>query len=103
MLRELVGRIFGVWKVEEVFEGRKAVELVITPIINILLDELTINLFDYDDEVVVICSYLDWNKYTFKKDNFDVCEIINYIISEIEKEREEVEKEFVKNFNELRK
>ena len=103
MLRELVGRIFGVWKVEEVFEGRKAVELVITPIINILLDELTINLFDYDDEVVVICSYLDWNKYTFKKDKFDVCEIINYIISEIEKEREVIEQEFIKSFDELKK
>lgn len=103
MLQELVGKLFGIWQISEVFEGKKVVELTITPIINILLDELTINLFDYDDEVVVICSYLDWNKYTFKKDNFDVYEIINYIISEIEKEREEVDKEFIKSFDELRK
>lgn len=103
MLRELIGKLFGIWEIVELFEGRKVVELVIAPTINLLIDELTINLFDYDDEVVVICSYLDWNKYTFKKDNFDVCEIINYIISEIEKEREKVEKEFIKSFNELRK
>lgn len=103
MLQELVGKLFGIWQISEVFEGKKVVELTITPIINILLDELTINLFDYDDEVVVICSYLDWNKYTFKKSDFNVCEIISYIISEIEKEREEVEKEFIKSFDELRK
>lgn len=41
--------------------------------------------------------------YTFSKDNFDVYEIINYIISEIENEREIIEQEFVKSFKELRK
>lgn len=103
MLQELVGQVFGIWEISEVFQGKKVVELVITPIINLLVEELTINLFDDSDEVVVICEFLDWKKYTFDKNTFDVYEIINYIISEIEKEREEVEKEFVKSFKELKK
>ena len=102
MLQELVGQVFGIWEVVELFEGRKVVELVIVPTINLLIDELTINLFDDSDEVVVICEFLEWKKYTFNKDNFDVYEIINYIISEIEKEREVIEQEFIKSFKGLK-
>lgn len=102
MLRELIGKVFGIWEVVELFEGRKVVELVIVPTINLLIDELTINLFDDSDEVVVICEFLEWKKYTFNKDNFDVYEIINYIISEIEKEREVMEQEFIKSFKGLK-
>ena len=102
MLRELIGKVFGIWEVVELFEGRKVVELVIVPTINLLIDELTINLFDDSDEVVVICEFLEWKKYTFNKDNFDVYEIINYIISEIEKEREVIEQEFIKSFKGLK-
>ena len=102
MLRELIGKVFGIWEVVELFEGRKFVELVIVPTINLLIDELTINLFDDSDEVVVICEFLEWKKYTFNKDKFDVYEIINYIISEIEKEREVIEQEFIKSFKGLK-
>jgi hypothetical protein len=102
MLRELIGKVFGIWEVVKLFEGRKVVELVIVPTINLLIDELTINLFDDSDEVVVICEFLEWKKYTFNKDNFDIYEIINYIISEIEKEREVIEQEFIKSFKGLK-
>lgn len=64
MLRELIGKLFGIWEVVELFEGRKVVELVIAPTINLLIDELTINMFDDGDETVVICEFLEWKKYT---------------------------------------
>lgn len=103
MFDKLIGKMVGIWMITEIFEGKKVVEFVINSCINLLCNEITFNLFDDDEDVIAICDYLDWDKYRFSKKDFNVEEIIEYIISEIEKEREAVEQEFIKSFEELKK